>query len=80
MSIILLSIWFSEVLFVYGKNDFAEIPKVFKNLARYNSENNFIRLPKLFSDLYLAKFLNTLAKSFFPYEKLSGEFWDTLRK
>jgi len=77
MSIILLSIWFFKVLFVHGKNGFAEIPK---NLARYSFENNFIRLPKLFSDLYIAKFLNTLAKSFFPYKKLFGEFWDTLRK
>jgi len=78
MSIILLSIWFSEVLFMHEKNSFAEISK---NLARYNSENNFIRLPKLFSDLYLAKFFNTLAKSFFPHEKLSGKFWDfALRK
>jgi len=79
MSIILLSIWFSKVLFVHGKNSFAEISK---NLTRYNSENNCIRLPKLFSDLYLVKFLNTLTKSFFPYEKLSDEFWDVnnLRK
>jgi len=29
----------TQLTFLYGKNDFA---KVYKNLARYKSENNFV--------------------------------------
>jgi len=44
------------------------IAKSFKILAiSLNILRNYFNSSKLFSDLYLTKFLSTLAKPFFPY-------------
>jgi len=46
--------------FSHGEKDFAEVSKV--------QRVRFVRPSKLLSDLYLAEFLDTSAKSFFPCE------------
>jgi len=46
--------------FSHGEKDFAEVSKV--------QRVRFVRPLKLLSDLYLAEFLDTSAKSFFPCE------------
>ena len=46
--------------------------KKFWHISKFERLHNYFEGPtKLFSDLYLAKFLNSLAKLFFPYKNYS---------
>jgi len=40
-----------------------------------NILHNYFDSPKIFSDLYLAKFLDTSAKSLFPCKEVKGLIW-----